>query len=125
MLPETEVLPSRPSSVPPPLRSVTLSVQAEQKGAVGGKAENGTLVGSNLTHTRTSLLPPKPAITIIEESTYSFDSEKRALGELNCLRTNADARQAFYADLTRTVQRVRAGEKDAVAGEKKLATCPQ
>jgi hypothetical protein len=43
------------------------------------------------------------------------DPEKRARGELNCLRDNPDARQAFYADLRRTVERVRAGEKGAIS----------
>jgi hypothetical protein len=124
MPPETEVVPPHPSSVPPPVRAVTLNVQGGQKGMMG--VAPGSRPSADSTLAARSAAPFKSAVATIDE-THSYpsyvDPEKRARGELNCLRDDPGARQAFYEDLRRTVERVRAGEKDAVSGEKKAPTC--
>jgi len=112
---ETEVVPPHPLSVPPPVRAQTLSVQREQKAKEGEEPAGRPSAGSTLAATRTSAVPFKSVVTTIDESRYysgHVDPEKRALEELNRLRANPGARQAFYEDLRHTVEHVRAGEKD-------------
>ncbi len=126
ILPETEVVPSHRSSVPPPLRAQTLSVQGERKGNVRGKTGDMLPAGSTLAVNRTTAAPHKSEVTTVDESAYPsayVDPEKRAQGELNCLRSNYAARQAFYEYLRHTVERVRAGEVEKASPDR-LATCP-
>jgi len=54
-------------------------------------------------------------ITMIDDSLsrpIRLDPEARARADLTCLHDNAKARQAFYDDLSRTVQQVRGGLPD-------------
>ena len=120
---ETEVVPPHPSSVPPPAKALTLSVPGERKGGVepGGRPSAGSTLGA----TPTSAAPFESDVSTNDEShnnSVYVDPEKRALSELSSLRANPGARQAFYEDLRRTVERVRAGEKDQIPDEKKPAT---
>jgi len=94
---------------------VTQSVEDERLGT--GKASGPTLAGRG-----TAAAPPKPLATRSDDSAHSFDPETRAQNELNCLRTNSDARDAYYEDLRRTVDEVRTGDK-ASPEEKKPALC--
>ena len=123
MLPETEVVPARPSPVPPAVRAQTLSVQGEQKAKRGEELERGRPAGSTLAAMRTTAAPLKSVVTTNNESRRDsgyVDPEKRALDELNRLRANPGARQAFYDDLRHTVEQIHAGGKDENA--KKPAT---
>ena len=115
IVPETEVVPPHGSSMPPPVRDVTLSTQGERR--TGGKPGSSSTGGT--------LAKPPVAGTEPAANLDNIDPQKRALGELNCLRTNADARQSFYAELRRTVQRVRAGRNDEAPAEKKAVACRQ
>ncbi|MGD0221125.1 MAG: hypothetical protein ABSF71_02210 [Terriglobia bacterium] len=120
--PDTEVVPPHPSSVPPPIRGLTLSVEGEQKsGEAPGVRPSA---GSTLATKRTSPAPIKPVPAKNDKPDSSYvDPEKRARDEMNCLSTNPKARQAFYDDLRRTVEQVRAGSKDVI--EKNPAPCGQ
>ncbi len=115
IIPETEVVPPRGSSVPPPVRAVALGAQGEGNGALEGKSLPAGAANLNPGST------PRD-----ERSSHSayVDPEERTRGELNCLRAHTDARQAFYADLSRTVDRVRAGQTDEGTEEKKSVPCP-
>ena len=115
MPPDTEVVPPHGSSSPPPVRAVTQSVQDERLGT--GKASGPSLAGRG-----TAAALPKPIPTRSEPSDHSFDPATRAQNELNCLRTNSDAREAYYEDLRRTVEEVRTGDK-AAADDKQPAPC--
>jgi len=120
---ETEVVPPRPSPVPPAVRAQTLSVQGEQKAKMGEEPARRPSTGSTLAAMRTTAVPSKPVVTTNNESRHDsgyVSPERRALDELNHLRANPGARQAFYDDLRHTVEQIRAGGKDENA--KKPAT---
>ena len=115
MPPDTEVVPPHGSSSPPPVRAVTQSVQDERLGV--GKASGPSFAGKG-----TSAALPKTPATGSDLSTHSFDPETRVQNELNCLRADSDAREAYYEDLRRTVEEVRTGDK-AAPEEKKPVPC--
>lgn len=120
--PDTEVVPPHPSSVPPAIRGLTFRVAGEKKS--GGTPEGKPPADSTLTAKRTSAPPAKPVATTSVKSDLDYvGPEKRARDEMNCLSTNPKARQAFYDDLRRTVEQVRAGNKDVA--EKNPAPCSQ
>jgi hypothetical protein len=112
---ETEVMPLRRSPVPPPVRAQAPSGQAGPKGAnteAAGRVSAGLTLASH-----PAAVSLKPEITITDESHHlpaPVNSEMRALSDLNRLRADPDARKAFYEDLRRTVEQVRADGKQEV-----------
>jgi hypothetical protein len=120
--PDTEVLPSHPASIPPALRGTTLSAEQERKAgeAQGARPE----AGSDLAAKRLPAVAEKTASTRTATPISLYvDQEKRARDEMNCLSTNALARQAFYDELRRTVDQARAGQTEM--NEKNSAPCSQ
>ncbi len=113
MPPETEILGPHPPSVPPRVRDLPLSSQGEPKG--GAEPQGKPSTASTLAATRTSGAPLKQEITPNNKPHRDVgcaDPQKSALSEMDCLRTHPASRQAFYDDLRRTMQQVRAGETD-------------
>jgi hypothetical protein len=95
-------------------------VQGQPKAKIGEGLESRPAAGSTLAATRTTAATFKSGVTTNGESRHDsgyVDPEKRTLDELNRLRGNPGARQAFYDDLRHTVEQVRAGEN-----QKKPAT---
>ena len=120
MPPDTEVLPPRPSAAPPALRAVSLSVQGERSAArpaEGTHAANSRLAGKSSSPLAPAAAPPT--------RTNSGESDRvtRVKNQLNCLRDNLDARQAYYNELLRTVEQIRAGVN--IAAESTPAPCTQ
>ena len=113
MPPDTEILGSHPPLVPPRVRDLPLSSQGEQKG--GAEPQGKPSTAPTLAATRTPAAPLKPEVTPnseLRQDVGCVAPQKSALGEMDCLRAHPDARQAFYDDLRRTVDQVRAGERD-------------
>lgn len=118
--PETEVVPSRRSPFPPALRGVTLNAEGEKKSAAAPRVTPTPT--ATLTAKSRSGAAIKPAAVATPKLVY-VDPDKRARNEMNCLSTNAQAREAFYGELRRTVDQVRAGRTDMT--EKNPAPCGQ
>lgn len=111
MPPDTEVLGPHPPSAPPSVRAQILNEQRVREGGKEGKIPAGPALAA----TRTPAATPKPKVTANNEQNGDAacgSPDKTAFTEMNCLRTHPDARQAFYDELRRTVEEVRAGEKD-------------
>lgn len=111
--PETEVVGRLPPAVPPRVGVLPLDAQ----GLRNGGAESGAVIlaGPTRAATRASapLLYPQVADQSGSRSVPScVDGDEGARGELQCLHTHPDARQAFYDDLRRTVERVRIDDQD-------------
>ena len=113
--PQTElVLP--PREAPPPAKSALLTGQAEAKTPAVMEPSAVTHAGSGFLTRHPSAAAHEPASTadIIRhnDSNVSDPEAQRIRDELNRLRNDAGARRAFYDELRRTVERVRAGLPD-------------
>jgi len=105
---DTEIVPPHPSLVPPRVRAHLASLQEEQNAKMG--TESGQAAPLTLAISRTAFVPFKPAAKTIEPSPHSpasFDPEQQAVDDLNQLRADPKARQAFYKDLIHIVEQVR------------------
>jgi len=116
---ETEVVPPHPSPIPPIVRDQALGIHSELKANVGDQPANRPSAGSTVAATRKAAAPLKTQVTTTEGSDANSEhvnADRRALDDLQGLRADPGARQAFYEDLRRTVEQVRAGEKHKAAG---------
>jgi len=113
--PQTEVV-SPPPDVPPPAKSSPVGGQAEGKKPAVTKPSDVTPAASGLLPRHPSASANEPASTpnaVPRDDPNAPDPEvQRIRVELNRLRDDAGARRAFYDELRRTVERVRAGLPD-------------
>ena len=109
---ETEVVPPHPSSAPPAIRVQAFGMQGEKVEKAGGDTAAGSHPGSTLVATRASTTLIKPENRVREQSQSSpVDPQRRERDDLSRLRTDPGARQAFYEDLRRTAEAVRAEDR--------------
>jgi hypothetical protein len=110
--PQTEVV-LPPREAPPPAKSLLLTGQAEGKKSAVSKPSVVTPAGSGFLTRQPSAAAPVPAPTsntVLRDDSNAPDPEaQRIRDELNRLRNDAGARRAFYEELRRTVEQVRAG----------------
>jgi len=113
--PQTEVV-LPPRDVPPPAKSQILGVQAEEKKPVGEKPAGATSVDSgSLTRPSSpsaSVPVSAPSAVLGDDSNAAIAETQHIRVELERLRDDAGARHAFYDELRRTVEKVRAGQRD-------------
>ena len=112
--PQTEVV-LPPSQAPPPAKSPLLGAQAEGRKPTVTKPWVRTPAGSGFATSRTpaaahELTPTQNANSY--DSNPSDPEAQRIQDELSRLRDDAGARHAFYDELRRTVEQVRAGLRD-------------
>src|SRR5208337_2887308 len=113
--PQTElVLP--PSKAPPPAKSPLLGAQVEGKKPTVTKPRAVTPAGSGFATRRTPAaahaLTSVPNANPYDDSNPADPEAQRIQDELSRLRDDAGARSAFYDELRRTVEQVRAGQRD-------------
>jgi len=113
--PQTEiVLP--PSEAPPPAKAPLLGSQAAGKKPTLTKPWVATPAGSSFATTRTPAsvhaVSPTPNANLNDDSKPPDPEAQRIQDELSRLRDNVGARRAFYDELRRTVEAVRAGLPD-------------
>jgi len=113
--PQTEVV-LPPRDVPPPAKSQMLVGQAEEKKPAGDKPAGATSTDSGFLTRPSSPSARVPASTPNavqrDDSNAPIAETQRIRVELERLRDDAGTRRAFYDDLRRTVERVRAGQRD-------------
>ena len=113
--PQTEVV-LPPRDVPPPAKSPTLGGQAEEKKPAGEKPAGATSTDSGFLTRPSSSSARVPASTpnaiLRDDSIAPITETQRIRVELERLRADADTRRAFYDDLRRTGEQVRAGQRD-------------
>ena len=110
--PQTEaVLP--PRDVPPPAKSQILGGQAEEKKAASEKLVGATSADSGLRPSSPSARVPAiaPNAVLRDDSDAAIPETQRIRVELERLRNDAGARRAFYDELRRAVEQVRAGRR--------------
>jgi hypothetical protein len=105
-----------PSEAPPPANSPLPGAQAEGKKPALSKPWGGTPADSDFLTKRSSAAAhghaPKPNALLHDESNAAEPEAQRIQVELKRLRNDAGARRAFYDELRRTVEQVRAGQRD-------------
>ena len=113
--PQTEVV-LPPSQAPPPAKSPLLGAQVEGKKPTVAKPRAGTPAGSGFATRRTPAaaheVKPAPNANPSDDSNPPDPEAQRIRDELSRLRDDAGARHAFYDELRRTVEQVRAGLRD-------------
>ena len=110
--PQTEVV-LPPREVPPPAKSQMLGGQAEGKEAASEKPAGATSADSGLRPSSPSARVPAiaPNALLGDDSNAAIPETQRIRVELERLRDDAGARRAFYDELRRTVEQVRAGQQ--------------
>jgi len=113
--PQTEVVRS-PSEAPPPAKSPLLGAQVEGKKPTVTKPRAVTPAGSGFATRRTPAAAnaptPTPNANLYDDSNPPDPEAQRIRDEFSRLRDDAGARSAFYDELRRTVEQVRAGLRD-------------
>ncbi|MGB7593804.1 MAG: transglycosylase SLT domain-containing protein [Terriglobia bacterium] len=113
--PQTEVV-RPPSEAPPPAKSPLLGAQVEGKKPTVTKPRAVTPAGSGFATRRTPAaaheLTPTPNASLYDDSNPPDPEAQRIRDEFSRLRDDAGARSAFYDELRRTVEQVRAGLRD-------------
>ena len=113
--PQTEVVPPPPEA-PPPAKSPLLPGQAEGKKPAVTKPSDIAPAASGLLPRHPSASANETASTanavLRDDSNASNPESQRIRVELYRLRDNAGARRAFYEELRRTVEQVRAGQQN-------------
>ena len=113
--PQTEVV-LPPSEAPPPAESPLLGSQVEGKKPAVTKPWAVTSAGSGFATRRTPAaaheLTPAPNANPYNDSNPPDPEAQRIRDELSRLRDDVGARRAFYDELRRTVEQVRAGMPD-------------
>jgi hypothetical protein len=100
--PETEIIPS-PPPLPSPAESPDLGSEEEHNVPAAADPQRGTPAASGL-EAPSATVPNQP-----DDTPAAVPERVRVRDELKRLRTDADARRAFYDDLRGTVERVRTG----------------
>jgi len=118
--PEEELVPRR-GTFPAPVRHFAGQGRPERVARPEGKSKEPFLVRRSATAktvaregviTSSAARGPvtQPATTVVDAvHPFRVDPEARARADLACLKEDPQARQAFYADLRRTADQVRAG----------------
>ena len=113
--PQTEVV-LPPSQAPPPAKSPLLGAQVEGKKPAVTKPRAVTPAASGFATRRTPAaaheLTPTPNANPYDDSNPRDPEAQRIQDELSRLRDDAGARSAFYDELRRTVEQVRAGLRE-------------
>jgi hypothetical protein len=113
--PQTEVV-RPPSQAPPPAKSPLLGAQVDGKNPAVTKPRAVTPAGSGFATRRTPAaaheLTPTPNANPYNDANPPDPEAQRIRDELSRLRDDAGARGAFYDELRRTVEQVRAGLRD-------------
>ena len=109
--PQTEMVPLPPEA-PPPAKSHRGGEKQDEKRPAVVKPSVGTPAGSNFpTQTTSSSIPASAPNTVHQDDSPTPEAQRIRL-ELNHLREDSGARRAFYEELRRTVEGVRAGQRD-------------
>jgi len=112
--PETEVV-LPPADVPPPAKSQILGGQGEgkkpasEKPAGATSTDPGSLTRPSLPSARVPAIAPNAVLR--GDSNAPIAETQRIRVELEHVRDDAGARRAFYEELRRTVEQVRAGQR--------------
>ncbi len=113
--PQTEVV-RPPVEAPPPAKSPLLGAQVEGKKPAVTKPRAVTPAGSGFATRRTPAaaheFTPAANANLYDDSNPPDPEAQRIRDELSRLRDDASARSAFYNELRRTVEQVRAGLRD-------------
>ena len=111
--PQTEVV-LPPRDVPPPAKSHILGGQAEEKKPASGNPAGATSADLGLQPSSPSARVPAslPHAVLRDDSNAPITETQHIRVELERLRDDAGARRAFYDELRRTVEQVRAGQRD-------------
>ena len=113
--PQTEVV-LAPRDVPPPAKSQILGGKAEEKKSAGENpagatsADSGSLTRPSSPSARVPASAPKGVLR--DDPNAPIAETQHIRVELGRLRDDAGARRAFYDELRRTVEKVRAGQRD-------------
>ena len=111
MPPDTEIVPPRPSSVPPTLKTLTPPEQTTETVHDGAGSSASPQPRSVTTRAPAGAAKPGlPMTTGGSADSGCRDLARGSLAALHCLRIDPSAREAFYDELRRTVQEVRAGD---------------
>ena len=108
MLPDVEVVP-RHAPVPPSVRSQVLKDQ-QQKLAAAKSGESVPAVHPGPPTLAANMRAPRSKP--VEASKFLLSPQQNARHELECLHNDAKARAAYYDDLRRLVDQVRASQQD-------------